>query len=163
MLKCVSMKLLLSNLNIKRKYIMLQTSASEVLDILAPYVGLLDYYYYYFLGGPTSTKPQAWKLSLLLLLLLLLLWPPYVIGQAVIFLPCGFFVLSFYLFPRLISAVADYMSAMPYFHTWCSLSANLRRRSETCCTRLAENTRRKMSPKIAICMGTIAQICRAIS
>jgi len=51
------------------------------------------------------------------------------------------FLLSFYLsffFPRLISAaVADWMS-IPYFHTWCGLSANLGRRSETCCTRLAE-------------------------
>ena len=31
--------------------------------------------------------------------LFLLLWPPCVIGQAIIFLPCGFFLLlSFYLF-----------------------------------------------------------------
>ena len=27
-----------------------------------------------------------------------LLWPPYEIGQAIIFLPCGFFFLSFFLF-----------------------------------------------------------------
>ena len=27
-----------------------------------------------------------------------LLWPPYVIGQAIIFLPCGFFLSSIYLF-----------------------------------------------------------------
>ena len=78
---------------------------------------------------------------------LLSLWSPYVIGQTIIFLPCGFFfLLSF--FPRLISAAADWMSA--YFHTWCGLSANLRCRSETCCTRLTENTERKKSPKIAI-------------
>ena len=34
-----------------------------------------------------------------------------------------------------------------YFHTWCVFSANLRFRSETCCTRLAvaENTRREKS------------------
>jgi len=48
-------------------------------------------------------------------------------------------------FPRLISAAADWMSA-----TWYGLSANLRRRSETCCTRLTENTGCKNSPKIAI-------------
>jgi len=30
---------------------------------------------------------------------------------------------------------------------WCGLSANLRCRSETCCTRLAEDTGRKKSPK----------------
>jgi len=37
-----------------------------------------------------------------------------------------------------------------YLHTWCGLSANLRRRSETCCTWLAEIQDAKMSPKIAI-------------
>jgi len=37
----------------------------------------------------------------------------------------------------------------PYFHTWCGRSANLRCRSETCCTRLAENTGRKTHQKIA--------------
>jgi len=50
----------------------------------------------------------------------------------------------FLFFPRLISAVADW--GLPYFHTWCGLSANLGCRSETCCTRLAENTGRKKSP-----------------
>jgi len=63
-----------------------------------------------------------------------LLWPPYGIGQAIMFLPCGFFCLLF--FPCLISAVA--IGRLPYFHTWCGLSANLGCRSETCCTRLAE-------------------------
>jgi len=56
------------------------------------------------------------------------------------------FVLSFFFFPRLMSAVADWM--WPYLHTWCGLSANLRCRSETCCTRLAANTGRKKSSKI---------------
>jgi len=32
---------------------------------------------------------------------------------------------------------------IPYFHTWCGLSANLGCWSETCCTRLAENTGRQ--------------------
>jgi len=50
---------------------------------------------------------------------------------------------------------------MPYFHTWCGLSVNLGCRSETRCTRLAENTGRKKSPKIRH-LGTIAQLCRAI-
>jgi len=43
-----------------------------------------------------------------------LLWPPYGIGQAIIFLPCDFY-LSFFLsisFPRLISAVGDRMSTI---------------------------------------------------
>jgi len=64
-------------------------------------------------------------------------------------------------FPRLISAVADWMSAI-YFQTWCGLSANLRCRSDTCCTRLAANTGRKKSSKICH-LGTIAQLCRAMS
>ena len=49
------------------------------------------------------------------------LWLPYGIGQAIIFLPCGFFfylllLLSF--FPRLISAVADWMSAILAHMVW---------------------------------------------
>jgi len=41
-------------------------------------------------------------------------------------------------------------------------SANLRCRFETCCTRLAENTGHRKSSKNRH-LGTIAQICRAIS
>jgi len=51
---------------------------------------------------------------------------------------------------------------LPYFHTWCGLGANLRCRSETCCTGLAENTGRKNSPKNRH-QGTIAQLCRTMS
>jgi len=47
-------------------------------------------------------------------------------------------------------------------HTWYGLSANLRCRSETCCTALAANTGRKKSSKNRH-LGTIAQLCRAIS
>jgi len=36
-------------------------------------------------------------------------------------------------------------------HTWCGLSANLECRSETCCTRLPENTSRKNRQKFSIC------------
>jgi len=67
-------------------------------------------------------------------------------------LSCGFFFLSF--FPQLFSAVADWMSTiLPHdnFHTWCGLSANLGCRSETCCTRLTENTGRKNRQKFATC------------
>jgi len=39
------------------------------------------------------------------------------------------------------------IGCLPYFHTWCDLSANLGCRSETCCMRVAENTGRKTSPK----------------
>ena len=54
-------------------------------------------------------------------------------------------LLSFF-FPRLNQP--SQIECLPYLHTWCSLSANLRRRPETCCTRLAENTGRKKSSKI---------------
>ena len=45
-----------------------------------------------------------------------LLWPPYVIGQAIVFLHCGFF-LSFF-FHRLISAAADQMSTILRHMVW---------------------------------------------
>ena len=45
-----------------------------------------------------------------------LLWSPYVIGQTIIFLPCGFFLSSIYLLsfsiPRLITAAAGWMSTI---------------------------------------------------
>jgi len=87
----------------------------------------------------------------------LLLWPPYGIEQAIIFSCCGFYLF----FPRLISAVGD-LGYLPYFHTWCGLSVNLECRSQTCCTRLTENTVRKKSPKSRH-LGTIPQLCRAIT
>ena len=34
------------------------------------------------------------------------------------------------------------IGCLPYFHTWCGLSANLECMSEMCCTRLAENTQK---------------------
>ena len=71
------------------------------------------------------------------------LWPPYVIG-GIIFCPVVsfFFFLSF----LLASSQASQIGCLPYFDTWCGLSANLECRSETCCTRLAVNTGRKKSP-----------------
>ena len=42
----------------------------------------------------------------------------------------------------------SHFGCLPYFHTWCGLTADLGCRSETCCTRLAENTGHK---NIAIC------------
>jgi len=97
-----------------------------------------------------------------------LLSPPYVIGQTIIsfsylcpvvsfFLSLFFFLLRF---PRLISAVADWMSAISA--TWCGPSANLECRSQMYSTRLAGNAGPKKSPKNRR-LGTIAQLCRAIS
>ena len=88
-----------------------------------------------------------------------LLWSPYGIGQTIIFLPCGFFFFFFFFFalPQL-----SQIGCLPYFHTWCGLSANLGCRSETCCTRLAENAGCKKVAKNRH-LGIIAQIFRAIS
>ena len=83
-----------------------------------------------------------------------LLWPPYEIGGAIIFLPCGYYLSIF--FPRLISAAGD--GCLPYFHTWCGLSANLECRSKMCGTQIAANTGRKNCH-----FGTITQLCRAVS
>ena len=47
------------------------------------------------------------------------LWLPYVIGKAIIFLPCGYYLsvfLSF--FPRLISAAVDWMSTILPHMVW---------------------------------------------
>ena len=60
----------------------------------------------------------------------------------------SFFFLSFS-FPRLISAVADWMSII-YFDTWGGLSENLKCRSEMCRTRLAGNAGHKNCKKIAV-------------
>ena len=75
------------------------------------------------------------------------LWPPYLIGQDIIFLSCGFFFFLsiFCLFFRAYSQPSQ-IGCLPYFHTWCGFCANLGCRSETCCTRLSENTERKNSP-----------------
>jgi len=79
--------------------------------------------------------------------ILALLWLLYGIGQAIIFLPCGFFLSSSIFFPRLISAVADWMSTM---QAWNVLHmAHWKCRTQ----KIAKNCH----------LGTIAQFCRAIS
>ena len=90
------------------------------------------------------------------------LWPPYGIGQAIIFLPCDFYSIFLLLFssPNLNGRRLDVY--IPYFRTWCGLSANFECMSETCCTRLAENTGRKNDAKNRH-RGIIAQLCLAIS
>ena len=87
------------------------------------------------------------------------LWSPYVIGQTIIFSCCSFFYLSF--FPRLISAVEDWMSTILPHMVWpqCKLEC----RSEMCCTRIAEKIQdAKKSQKYGH-LDTIAQLCRVIS
>ena len=73
------------------------------------------------------------------------LWPPYVIGHAVIFLPCGFFLhLSSSIF---FSSPNLSVHRLDVYHTsrWCGPSANLECRSEMCCMRLAGNRTQKVA------------------
>jgi len=69
---------------------------------------------------------------------------------------------SFFLLFFLAESQRSQIGCLPYFHTWCGLSANLGCRSETCCTWLAENAGRKKSPKNRH-LRTIVQLCQAIS
>jgi len=93
------------------------------------------------------------------------LWSPYGIGQTIIFLSCGFFLLmatlcnrgplyfcpvvtiflSFFSSPNLSGRRLDVYHTSTV-HTWCDLSANLECMSEMCGTWLAANTGRKKSP-----------------
>jgi len=68
------------------------------------------------------------------------------IGQAIIFCSSGFFSLSFFVFFSLAYSQRLQIGCLPYYHTWCGLSANLECRSVMCCTGLTENTGRKNSP-----------------
>ena len=91
------------------------------------------------------------------------LWPPYVIGQTIILLPCGFFLLlssSSFLFLAL--SQRPQIGCLPYFYTWRGPSANLEYRSEMCCLELSANTGRKKVAKNRH-LGTIAQLRLAIS
>ena len=79
---------------------------------------------------------------------------------------CGHYIFALwflcYFFPRLISAVRDWISTSLNCTHGAALVWILRCRSETCCTAFAANTGRKKSSKNRH-VGTIAQICRAIS
>jgi len=85
-----------------------------------------------------------------------LLWPPYEIGQAIIFPSCGFFLSSSF-FPRLISAAAHWMSTILRHMVWPSckfrmqVSNVLRAARWKCRTQKIAKSRH---------MGTIAQFCR---
>ena len=70
------------------------------------------------------------------------------------------FLLSIYLlsslFPRLCSP--SQIGCLPYFHTWCGLSANLECMSEMCCTRVAGNNTGHTSYSKNRHLHTIAQL-----
>jgi len=82
-------------------------------------------------------------------ILLMLYFTPVIMatyrnGLAILFYPCAFFFLLFFL----AYSQPSQIGCLPYFHTWCGPSANLECRSEMCCTRLDEDTQHKKSPKI---------------
>ena len=54
--------------------------------------------------------------------------------------------LSFFLLDSSAQYQWSQIGCLPYFHTWCGLSANLECMSEMCCTWLAENTGCKKLP-----------------
>ena len=70
-----------------------------------------------------------------------------------------FFLLSFFL----VCSQLSHIECLPYFHTWCGLSVNSECRSERCCPWHAENTGRKISPKIRHLRNIAWPLCRAIS
>jgi len=88
-----------------------------------------------------------------------LLWSPCGIGQTIIFSSCGFFLLLSFFFSSL---RRPHIGCLPYFDTWCGLSANLECRSETSCKRLAGNTGCKKVAKNRH-LSTIVQLCPATS
>jgi len=86
----------------------------------------------------------------------LLLWP-CIVNADIIFSSCGFFFFLL-LFLFLAWSQQSHSGCLPYFYTWCGLSADLKCRSEMCCTWLTGNTGRKNHH-----LRTIAQLCQAIS
>jgi len=85
----------------------------------------------------------CWWVLMYVEVILKSVWSPYVIGQTIIFLPCGFYLFSFFF---LAYSQRSEIGCLPYFHTWCGFSADLECMSEMCCMWLSENTGRKKSP-----------------
>jgi len=71
---------------------------------------------------------------------------------------CGhyIFALSFVLSSFFLAySQPSHIGCLPYLHTWCGLSADLRCRSETCCAEIQDAKIRHL--------GAIVQLCRAMS
>jgi len=128
---------------------------STIVIFILVFLAMIGCIRWYWCVMTLRVSLESWSSSLL--------WLPYGIGQAIIFLSCGFFFLSIFfgLFFLAYSQLSQ-IGCLPYFRTWCGLSVNLECRSETCCTWMAENTGCKKSPKIRH-LRTIAQLCRALS
>jgi len=63
-----------------------------------------------------TNRRGSHQLELIVCCVILLLWPPCLADADIIFLPCGFFFFLF--FPRLISAVGDWMSSILAHMVW---------------------------------------------
>jgi len=82
--------------------------------------------------------------------MLLLLWPLCGIGQAIIFLSCGFIFLFFFFSSPILSRRRLDVS---YFHAWCGLS--LKRATRSSLKIQDAKNRQKIGH-----MRTVAQLCR---
>jgi len=69
------------------------------------------------------------------------------VGFVLCLLTLYFCPVSFFFFFSLAWSQWSQTGWLPYFHSWCGLSANLECRSEMYCTRLAQNTGCKKRPK----------------
>ena len=74
-----------------------------------------------------------------------------------------FLLLSIFLSFFLAYSQPSQIGCLPYFNTWWGLSANLRCRSKTYSTRLAENKYRTQNSPKNRHLGTIPQLCWAMS
>jgi len=91
------------------------------------------------------------------------LWPPYGIGQAIVYFVLWFLLSSSFFFfssPILSGWRLDVYRTSTQ---WCGLSANFECRSEMCCTRHAGITERKNDAKNRHLRTIAPQFCRAAS
>jgi len=84
---------------------------------MRPYAKLLlplvnPFWIFFYTNSLASDVHEILFVNIRNVTLLTLLWSPYGIGQTIIFLPCGFFLRLSFFIPRLISAVAHWMSAI---------------------------------------------------
>ena len=75
---------------------------------------------------------------------------------------CGHYIFVLFLLSFFSPNLSGRRLDVYHTSTQCDLSANLECRSELYCTRLAETTGRRKSPKNRH-LGTVAQVCRAVS
>jgi len=78
------------------------------------------------------------------------IWSPYGIGQTIIFSCCGLFFFFFFFVPRLISAAADWMTAILPHMVWPQCRFKMQVRNLLHAARSLKTQDAKKSPKIAI-------------